>query len=128
MGGELIAAADVDRFDRVRQPELFEKDDGLFAVSGRPEIQVNHGISSCCSDPRVQIVTNARCDCPPCCRRSRRAASILELGRCLSSFNICALATASLRAELSNLGPIRARPIEIALAPWGALGRLAITT
>src|SRR6476646_1483515 len=35
-GSELVPAADIDRFDRVRKPQLFEKNDDLLAVSGRP--------------------------------------------------------------------------------------------
>jgi hypothetical protein len=46
IGRELVAATDVDRLDRVGKPELLEKNDGLLAVSGRPEIQVDHRVSS----------------------------------------------------------------------------------
>ena len=47
VGSELVAAADIDRLDRVRRPELFKQDDDFLAVSSRPEIQVDRGISSC---------------------------------------------------------------------------------
>ena len=46
-GSELVPAADIDRFDRVRKPQLLEKNNGLLAVSGRPEIEVDHWVFSC---------------------------------------------------------------------------------
>jgi hypothetical protein len=45
LGRELIAAADVDRLDRVGNPELLEQDDDLLAVSGGPEIELDHAFS-----------------------------------------------------------------------------------
>jgi hypothetical protein len=65
LGRELVAAADVDRLDRVGQPELFQKNNALLAVSGRPEIQINHGTLSCFLGPEVWIVAIAGSDCPP---------------------------------------------------------------
>src|SRR5262249_19630491 len=72
LGGELVAATDVDRLDGVRHPELFEQDDALLAVSRWPEIQVNHGISSCSWDRRMWNVIIVGLGCPPCCHRWRR--------------------------------------------------------
>src|SRR4029077_5568830 len=46
VGRELITSADVDRLDGVGKSELFEQDDNLFAISGRPEIKVEHSASS----------------------------------------------------------------------------------
>src|ERR1700759_1247023 len=46
-GGELVPAADIDRFDRVKDPQLFKENDDLLAVSGRPEIEVDHRAFSC---------------------------------------------------------------------------------
>src|SRR5215472_17226578 len=74
MRGELIAATDIDRLDRVGHPELFEQYDGLLAISCGPKIQVDHGIFSCFQDWSMWIVTTAGTDCPPCCRRARRSA------------------------------------------------------
>jgi len=46
-GSKLVPAADIDRFDRVREPQLLEKNYNLLAVSGRLEIEVNHWVFSC---------------------------------------------------------------------------------
>jgi hypothetical protein len=73
MWSELVAFADVDRLDRVGKPKLFQQDDSLLAISSRPEIQVDHGISSCFWDRRMWIVTIAALGCPLCFHR--RAAS-----------------------------------------------------
>src|SRR5438132_1352650 len=42
VGGELVTAADVDPFDGVRKPAFLQQNDDLLAVSGGPEIKVNH--------------------------------------------------------------------------------------
>src|SRR5260370_19952106 len=42
VGSELVPAADIDRLDRVGEPQFLEKNDDLLAVSGRPEIEVDH--------------------------------------------------------------------------------------
>src|SRR6266446_1344039 len=42
VGGELVTAADVDRFDGVRKPAFLQQNDDLLAVSGGPEIKVDH--------------------------------------------------------------------------------------
>src|SRR5260370_10454124 len=41
VGSELVPAADIDRLDRVGEPQFLEKNDDLLAVSGRPEIEVD---------------------------------------------------------------------------------------
>src|SRR5271170_2000567 len=37
-GGELVPAADIDRLDRVGEAQFLEQNDGLLAITGRPEI------------------------------------------------------------------------------------------
>src|SRR3546814_13857229 len=42
-GLELVAGADVDRVDLVRQPHLFQHDGDLKAIRRRPHVQIDHG-------------------------------------------------------------------------------------
>src|SRR5882762_2236902 len=44
LGLELVARADVDGVDAVRQPGLLEHDVDLVAIRGRPGIEVDHGL------------------------------------------------------------------------------------
>src|SRR5438270_94084 len=44
LGLELVAGADVDGVDAVREPGLLEHDVDLVAVRGRPGIEVDHGL------------------------------------------------------------------------------------
>jgi hypothetical protein len=53
-GSELVPAADIDRFDRVWKPQFLQKNDDLLAVSGRPEIEVDHWVFSCSSWQRAE--------------------------------------------------------------------------
>src|SRR3546814_10453296 len=44
-GLELVAGADVDRVDLVRQPHLFQHDGDLKAIRRRPHVEIDHGAS-----------------------------------------------------------------------------------
>src|SRR5579872_5563335 len=63
-GRQLVASADVDRFEIVGEAEFLEQDEGFLAVSGGPEIEVDHWCS-----PRWIIVAAW----PATCNRSLSA-------------------------------------------------------
>jgi hypothetical protein len=42
-----VHPADIDRLDRVRKPAFLQKNDNPLAVSGRPEIEVEHRVLRC---------------------------------------------------------------------------------
>ena len=58
-GRELLAGADIDRNDPVRQPALFQKKRDLVAVRRGPVVQVDHGVASCVWGVGVRVAISA---------------------------------------------------------------------
>src|SRR5215472_2972100 len=75
IGGELVTAADIDRLDRVRKREFLEQDDALLAVTGRPEIQVDHSGYLLFYGGSALILAGTELDCPPPHQSAPRSGS-----------------------------------------------------